>query len=378
MLSLTPVSTASLSFSELRALVVDLIGEVRGLRAENEVLRSENAALRAGNEELRTTNIALKAEVQSLRDEVARLKGLPPRPPTKPPHPSGMEKKAGKVGRPPKRRRRGPKRDAGRVDREVTLKLENVPPGSRFQGYHTITVRDLVVAPQVTLYRRARWRAPGGETLVAPLPAGVLGGFGPNLRRFILAAHVQGQVKTERLSAMLSGIGVEISKRQVVRLICTELAAFETEDRAVLEAGLATARWITVDDTGARHAGRDAFTTQIGDNRFTSFRTTYARSRLAFLELLRAGATEYVVNDEALAMMRRLNLAGPFVDRLAAEPGVFPDEAAWQGHLARASGKGISTGSACRRRPSRPIPSAWRARGRCGRRSEPAVSSRGP
>jgi hypothetical protein len=52
MLSLTPDSTASLSFSELRALVVDLIGEVRALRAENE--------------ELRTTHIALKVEVQSL------------------------------------------------------------------------------------------------------------------------------------------------------------------------------------------------------------------------------------------------------------------------------------------------------------------------
>jgi hypothetical protein len=156
-LPLTPVATASLSDSELRALVVDLIGEVRGLRLQN-------AALGAENEELRATHIAVKAEVQSLRGAVARLKGLPPRPPAKPPRPSGMEKKAGKVGRPPKRRRRGPKRDAGRVDREVTLKLEDVPPGSRLQGCHKITVRNLVVAP---------------------LPAGVLGGFGPNLRRFI-------------------------------------------------------------------------------------------------------------------------------------------------------------------------------------------------
>jgi hypothetical protein len=162
-LPLTPVATASLSDSELRALVVDLIGEVRGLRSRNEALRSQNSALRAENEELRATHIALKAEVQSLRDEVARLKGLPPRPPAKLPRPSGMEKKAGKVGRLPKRRRRGPKRDAGRVDREVTLKLEDVPPGSRFQGCKKITVRDLVVAPRVTLYRRARWRAPGGR-----------------------------------------------------------------------------------------------------------------------------------------------------------------------------------------------------------------------
>jgi len=325
---LTSDSVASLSVDALRALVVDLIGEVRDLR-------SENAALRVENEELKAANLVLKEEVQALRDEVARLKGLPPRPPTKPPRPSGMEKATGRAGRPPKRARRGPKRDTGRVDREVTLKVEDVPAGSRFLGTHQITVRDLVVAPQVTLYRRARWRTPDGRTLVAPLPTGVLGGFGPNLRRFILAAHIEGQVTTERLSAMLTGIGVDISKRQVVRLISADLEPFEAEDSAVLEAGLSTARWITVDDTGARHAGRDAFTTQIGDDRFTVFRTAYARSRLAFLECLRAGATKYVVDDEALAMMRRLNLAGPFLERLAAEPGVFADEAAWHRHLGR-------------------------------------------
>ena len=219
---------------------------VRRLRAESEALRAENVTLLARNEELVVANLVLKGEVQALRDEVARLKGLPPRPPTKPPRPSGMEKKAGKTGRPPKRRRRGPKRDAGRVDREVTLKLEGVPPGSRLPGTHSITVRDLIVAPQVTLYRRARWRTPDGKTLVAPLPAGIVGGFGANLRRFIMAAHVQGQVTTERLSAMLAGIGVDISKRQVVRLISAGLEAFEAEDSAVLEAGLSTARWITL------------------------------------------------------------------------------------------------------------------------------------
>ncbi|WP_284180350.1 hypothetical protein [Rhabdaerophilum sp. SD176] len=189
MAPLTPDSVASLSVIELHALVVDLIGAVRGLRSENE-------ALRAGNEELRAANIALKAEVLSLWDEVARLKGLPPRPPTKPPRRSGMKKKAGKVGRPPKWRRRGPKRDAERADREVTLKLEDVPPGSRFQGYHPITVRDLIVTPRVTLYWQARCRAPSGETLVAPLPAGVFGGFGPNLdgvyRRFVLGRACSG------------------------------------------------------------------------------------------------------------------------------------------------------------------------------------------
>ena len=73
------------------------------------------------------------------------------------------------------------------------------------------------LSAEVVRYRRERWLAPSGETVLAPLPAGIVGGFGPGLRRFLLVAHAQGQVTTERLAALLGGIGVEISKRQVVR-----------------------------------------------------------------------------------------------------------------------------------------------------------------
>ncbi|MER8474148.1 hypothetical protein NKH23_33315 [Mesorhizobium sp. M1328] len=100
-----------------------------------------------------------------------------------------------------------------------------------------------------------------------------------NLRRFILACHILGQVTTERLTALLTGIGIDISKRQVVRLISEGLENFAAEDRDVLRAGLATAPWITVDDTSARHVHQDGYTTQIGDRRFTAFRTGRSKSR---------------------------------------------------------------------------------------------------
>ena len=89
---------------------------------------------------------------------------------------------------------------------------------------------------------------------------------------------------------------MEISKRQVVRLLAVPLDDFVAEDQEVLCAGLTTARWMTVDDTAARHARKDGFNTQIGDDRFAVFRTGTSKSRETFLSVLRAGHTDYVVN----------------------------------------------------------------------------------
>jgi Transposase IS66 family len=100
--------------------------------------------------------------------------------------------------------------------------------------------------------------------------------------------------------------------------------------------GLETARWITVDDTGARHKGTNGVCTQIGNDDFTWFGTTGSKSRLNFLDLLRAGHTDYVINNAALVYMREHALAGPVIARLAEHPDKqFADPAAWQAHLER-------------------------------------------
>ena len=128
-------------------------------------------------------------------------------------------------------------------------------------------MQDLVLHARVIRYRRERWVSPGGQSVLAPLPAGVSGHFGPELRRFVLAQHHQGQVTVERLTTQLQALGLSISKRQVMRLLIDRHDAFLAESRDVLRAGLQTASWVTVDDTGARHAGRNGFCTQIGSPR---------------------------------------------------------------------------------------------------------------
>ncbi len=210
-----------------------------------------------------------------------------------------------------------------------------VPAGSRFKGYEDCLVRDLRLSAEVIRYRRERWLTPSGETVVAPLPTGIVGGFGPELRHVVLALHAQGQVTTERLTALFNGIGVEISKRQVVRLLTTPLDDFVAEDGDVLRAGLATARWITVDDTAARHARADGVTTQLGNDCFTAFRTGTSKSREAFLSTLRASYTDYVISAAALDYMRGRSLAGPVIALLDAHRvKLFANTSAWRAHLA--------------------------------------------
>jgi len=67
-------------------------------------------------------------------------------------------------------------------------KLEvDAPPRSRFKGYARYLVQDLMIRPHVTCFRRQCWQTPDGKTVMAPLPAGIDGHFGPELRRFVLA-----------------------------------------------------------------------------------------------------------------------------------------------------------------------------------------------
>jgi Transposase IS66 family len=330
MASLPTDSLETLSPTELIGLVRGLIGEVERLRKQNEKLTAALAAAKRENHEL--------------KDEVRRLKGLPPRPvPGLDPgmKPSGMEKATDRPapegpgeadGSPP--RRRGPGVSKLSIDRTVTL-TASAPAGSRRKGYEEIIVQDIAFKPEVTLYRRERWTTPDGRTVTADLPAGVVGGCGANLHRLVLTLHFQGQMTCERIVAVLAAAGVAICKRQVVRLLTAKLDLFRAEEEAVFTAGLRASGFVSVDDTGARHAGKACFTTQFGSDRFTAFRTGPSKSRLAFLRNLLGGTARYAINAAAEAYMRAANLAHGVIDALmSADVLEFGSQAEWTAHLA--------------------------------------------
>lgn len=312
-----------------------MLADLERERAEKRTLQSQLQRERAEKTDLQAAVLEQRREIEQLKDEIRRLKNLPRRPPIKP---SGMEKatpaadpKASQDEVAP--RRRGPGVSKLKIDREVTLPAP-APEGSRRRGFEDIVVQDICFGPLTTLYRRERRETPQGRMIVAELPPGVIGGCGPHLHRLVLMLHFQGQMTCERIVTLLSAVGVAISKRQVVRLLTAKLETFQAEDIQVFEAGLRGSAYITVDDTGARHAGKACFTTQFGSPRFTTFRTRPSKSRLAFLANLLCGTARYAINAAALAYMHAAHLAQGVIDALqAAEQRDFVNQAEWRAHL---------------------------------------------
>ena len=278
----------------------------------------------------------LQETVQHLRDEIALLKGQKPRPviaPSRLEAPPAPPPRGGGGRRPGSAKR--PKNAQLTIHEEIHLPVRDAPPGSIAKGYEPYVVQELEIRGKVTRYWRQRVQTPDGGTLLAPLPDDVLPGehFGPTLIAYVLHQYYHGHVTQPLLLEQMRELGIDISAGQVSRLLTEDREAFHQEKAEVLTAGLTASSYIGVDDTGARHAGRNGVCTALGNDLFAYFESSDHKSRLNFLQVLRGRGTGYAVNDVARAYWARQQLARAVVARLGAGPQQFADEAAWQARL---------------------------------------------
>jgi len=101
-------------------------------------------------------------------------------------------------------------------------------------------------------------------------------------------------------------MGVSISSGQLSNLLTKQNADFQKEKDSLLTAGLQSSDYIQVDDTGARHQGKNGFCTQIGIQAFTFFKTSKNKSKDNFLTILQGKQTGYLLNQVAYDYLKRL------------------------------------------------------------------------
>lgn len=291
-----------------------------------ESLLAVDASLRQSVHELREEN-------QALRDEIARLKNQKPKPPIQPSRLNEGSKKK-------RRGKREGKRDqARRIDRTIVAKVADVPKGSRFKGYDDYVVQELLITAQVTRYRAEKWLTPAGKLITGELPVDKTNGhFGPTLTSFVLYQYYQAQVTEPLILEALHEWGIRLSSGQLHRLIVDGKESFQQEKDDILRVGLQVSGYIHADDTGARHQGKNGYCTHIGNEWFAWFQSTESKSRINFLQLLRAGHADYALNGEALEYMAAQRLpAQPLARLAAADDTAFADAPQWQAFLRASS-----------------------------------------
>ena len=295
--------------------------------------------------EVQAEQLALQGEkIQTLKDEIAVLKGEKARPKIKA---STLNKDApddsGKGDAKKKKRRGQPKHKKTQdleIHDECVIEPQELPPGSVFKGYKSYVVQELEFALKNTKYLRARYRSPEGKLLIGELPLSVSGShFGPTLRSFILSQSYQQHVPQKLILQQLREWGIAISSGQLNRILVERHESFHDEKAEVLRVGLDVSSYIDVDDTGARHQGKNGYCTHIGNEWFAWFSSTQSKSRINFLELLRAGQSDYVVDEVAREYMKQQKLPhGPLAQ--LSQDQICADKAAWEAYL---HSRGITT-----------------------------------
>lgn len=282
-------------------------------------------------------------EIARLKDEVSILKGEKKRPKfkgSKLDSETDCEAEVGadSSGTPKKRAgsRKKSKTSQLTIHEEKTLApYEPVPEGSRFKGYRDFVVQDLIIQAHNTRFRQERWITPAGDTLVGALPSSLRNcHFGPQLVSYILYQHHHCQTTQPLLLEQLREWGIDISSGQINQLLVCGQKAFHDEKDDLLQVGLEVSSYVTVDDSGARHQGRNGYVTQIGNDFFAWFCSTNSKSRVNFLELLRAGRQDYVLTEAALSYMQKQKLPKvPFAQLRQRLGERITNKPAWQALL---------------------------------------------
>lgn len=269
---------------------IKLLNLVESLLAENQRLREDN---------------------QRLRDEINRLKGEQGRPkfkakPTTKPLSSEQERKMAKP------HLKGSKQAELSISREQTLTVakDRLPADAIFKGYESVVVQDLIFKTENVRFQKEKYySATTQKTYLAAMPAGYEGQFGPGVKALALSFYYGGGLSEPKLLEMFQQAGLVISAGQISNLLSEPLPVFETESRAVFEAGLSSSTYQHIDDTSTSVDGVRQYCHIVCNPYYTAYFTLPHKDRLSVLKVLQGGREpKYLLTEQALTDLALLEL----------------------------------------------------------------------
>jgi hypothetical protein len=290
--------------------------------------------------------------IQKLKDEVAELKGQKAKPKIRP---SNLDKKTNKR----KKSSQGKKRPGSQkrsktkqleIHEDKVIQPEFIPEGSEFKGYQDFIVQDFVIGSWNIRYRKARYRTPKGGYVMGKMSDKVYKShFGTTLIAFILYQYYHAHVTQPLILELLQEYGVNISKGQISRILIENKDQYHEEKAMILSTGLKCCGHINVEDTGARHNGKNGYCTHIGNEFFAWFKSTESKSRINFLQLLQGRQNDYVINDTAIEYMKQQRFPQYHLKKF--HHRVFANQRKWkiflfQHHIRKKHHKRIATEAA--------------------------------
>lgn len=299
--------------------------------------------------------VLLKEHIETLEAEIRQLKKLPPKPNIKPntkpsdeddsssPDDSGANSQENdsaedndwkrKVKK-PNESTRNPRKSPAKpsVEESIPIELDDIPPGSTWNGYTPFNIQELVIKATSVSYLLAQWITPDGKTLTAKPPGSLHGHhYGATLQAYVLHQYYGCSVTQPQLLESLWDIGISISNGELSHLLSRGHDAFHAEKDDILATGIRCSSYIQTDDTGARHKGQNGYCTVICNESFAWYASTNSKSRENFLSLLHRPYRNYTLTEDALAYLEEYKYPEKWLRVVKRYLGVtFLNRKAWE------------------------------------------------
>ena len=204
-----------------------------------------------------------------------------------------INKQARKKGKRPGSKKRKKKKNL-EIHAQERIRPLGIGSDWRKVAERPMIIQDIVFQARNTQYILEVWESPDKqERLCGQLPSYLQGThFGSTLKSYVLYQYFSCRVPKHLIYEQLCDIGVDISTGTINNLLIKKKEGFHKEKADLLEVGKRYAKELRTDDTGARHLGKNGYVNCINTDYFTYFETTYSKSRINFLEILRGHLSE--------------------------------------------------------------------------------------